>query len=1003
MNLKKFTVGASAVAISCALMTTAPAWAQQAGESDSSWKDDASGQSDVAGAANSAEGEGQAIVVTGSRIGRRDLDTAAPVAVVQSEEFKLSGTVNVEQVTNTLPQVLPGTSSFSNNPGGGVATLDLRGLGANRTLVLVNDRRWMFFDTAQTVDLNTIPSFLIDSVDVVTGGASAVYGSDALGGVVNFRLRKDIDGLEVGGGYNITERGDGARYNVYGALGGEFADGRGHATVFAEYFRRKGFYAAARDFTSSVYGGEATGQPFGPSGSSTVPFGRINTPNDAIVQQIDLNGDGDTSDAGETLRQNIGSGTLIDDAVFLTPGAASARNGELYNFGPDNYLQVPQERYLIGGYANYEIGDGHEAYAEVTFVNNRVATELAATPVTGTFNINIDAVAPFLNAATLAAFRQVDANETAANAQRAANGLGPLYSGASAAANAPGVISTFIQRRVNETGHRQSLDERNAYRVLGGIRGSITDNFKYDVYYMFARTRNSNIQNGNISRSAFQAGLDGSAAPINIFGEGTLTGAMVDQISIAAQNADFSTLQIVNGAVSGTLGNLGWGGDDIGFAAGVEYRKLASRFIPDTALSSGDVIGFNAGDPTSGSYDVREVFAELRLPIVARRPLAYKLEFNGAARYSDYSLGAVGGVWTYALGGEYAPVRDITFRGQYQRAVRAPNVGELFGGQAVGFPAATDPCSTSAAAADPVIRDLCIATGVPGARVGDPTLQLNSQIQAVFGGNPNLEEEVSDSYTAGVVLRPSFIPGFSATIDWYNIKVKGSIGALGGGLNNTLNLCYNVIQDLTSKYCQAFVGTRNSDGVLDGTNPPAVLNANISELETSGIDIKVDYLADLPFSLVGDDDARLNLSFLGTYLTKADITPVSELPDQVNHCAGKFGALVCGNPRPKFRWTSRASLIDGPITMSVRWRHLGPVGDDDPDTDYYVERIPSYDVFDLSFGFDVNETLTLSAGVNNLFDKMPTLLGDNAEQSNTYPSTYDLLGRDYFISARMKF
>ena len=962
---------------------------------------------------------GNEVVITGSRIPRRDLESAAPIAVIQDEEFKLSGTVNVENVINTLPQVIPGTTAFSNNPGGGVATLNLRGLGSTRNLVLVNGRRYVFFDTSQRVDLNTIPSFLIDSVDVVTGGASAVYGSDAIAGVVNFRLRQDLVGVEAGGQYSITERGDGARYNAYLALGTELGDGRGHATVFAEYYNRKPIFQGARGFSSTTLGDDGAGG-LTPAGSSTLPQGRFNTNGTALVRRaVDLNGNGNTDDPGDSpaVFANLGAGGVFDDAVFDIAGVARPRAGDLYNFAPVNYLQVPQERYLVGGYGEYELFDGgHKAYTEVTFINNRVPNELAATPVTGTFNINIAAVSPFLNAAAIADLQRIDANEAAINAARAASDalnagnpnyqpLGPLYTGQNAPANGAGVISTFVQRRVTEVGSRNSLDERNAFRLLVGVTGPVFGNFNYDAYYSYARTRNANVQSGNVSRSAFQAGLDGSAPAINIFGPRTLTPSQVGQISILAQNGDVSTLQVANASLSGGLFNLGFGADDVGIAVGGEYRKTASQFIPDTALSSGDVIGFNGGNPTQGSYNVKEAFAELRIPISANRPGLELLELNGAVRYSDYSLGAVGGVTTYAGGIQYAPIRDITFRGQYQKAIRAPNVGELFGGQAQNFPTATDPCAQAIAATNPTLRALCLATGVSAGAVGTKGLQLNTQIEDVEGGNPNLQEERSESYTAGVVIRPRFLPGFALTADYFNIKVDGYIATLGGGLNNTLDLCYNQLQDINSIYCQAVSAARNrsAGGVLDGTNPTQVLNANLGFLKVSGVDLGASYNTRIPFSLLTDTgEQRLNLFFQGTYTEKNDTQSVPGLPGTLIECAGRFGN-DCGDPTPKYKWTSRASFIDGPLTTSVRWRHLSSARDDSDTQVFSVERLNAYNLIDLSFAADLTDAFSLAIGVNNLFDKTPQLIGDNQQQANTYPSTYDVLGRDFFASAKVRF
>ena len=938
-----------------------PAYAQDAASNDATNQEQSVQVADPAArAAEEPSSDATDIVVTGSRIVRRDLETAAPVAVIQDEEFKLSGSVNVESVLNSLPQVVPGATGFSNNPGGGVATLNLRGIGSTRTLVLVNGRRWMFYDTSQRVDLNTIPSFLLDSVDVVTGGASAVYGSDAIAGVVNFRLRNDLQGVEVGGQYSITGRGDGARYNTYIAIGGDLGD-RGHATVYGEYYKRGSVFQGDRGFSTVTQGDDGAGG-FAPGGSGTLPQGRL------IYA-----GNGNRVGTDFANNRNV---------VFTAPGDFRPRVGsDLYNYAPANYLMVPQERYLIGGYADYDVGNGHTIYAETAFVNNRVANELAATPVTGTVNVRLASVAAFLGASELAQLQQLDATETVGQND--------------------GIVRLDVRRRTTETGSRNSLDERNAFRLLAGVKGPVIRDFTYDLYYSYARTRNANVQAGNISRSAFQRGLDGTDPAINIFGPNTLTPAMVNQISILAQNGESSILQVVNGSISGSLFNLGMGADDVGIAFGAEYRKMRSEFIPDTALSSGDVIGFNAGLPTKGDYDVREGFAEIRVPIAARAPFAYKLELNAAARYSDYSLKNVGGVWTYALGAEYAPVKDITIRGQYQRAVRAPNVGELFGGRSNGFPTATDPCSDLTPGANPTLEALCIATGVPALQIGQDLSNGNTQFEGIFGGNPDLQQEVSDSYTAGVVFRPTFLPGFSATVDYFHITVKGAVGTFGGGFANALDLCYNKIQDINSSLCQVFIGSRNSLGELDG-NPPLFINANTGKIEAEGVDLQMDYTTRLPFSLIGSKPAKLNLSFLGTYTKKSDFTAVQEFPDEITECAGKFGNL-CGQPTPKYKWTSRASLITGPLTTSFRWRHLSSVRDDDDGTDYTVEKIPAYNLYDLTFAFDATEKLSLSVGVNNLFDKKPKIIGDNQEQANTFPSTYDVLGRDFFVSARIAF
>ncbi len=949
-------------------------------------------------AATAAE-EGDSIVVTGSRIARRDLTSTSPVAVVAQEEFALSGTVNVEQVINTLPQVVPGAGSFSNNPGGGVATLNLRGLGSQRNLILVNGRRYIFFDASQRVDVNTIPSFLLDSVDVVTGGASAVYGSDALAGVINFRLRDDLDGMIAGGQYSITGEGDGKRYNAYVAIGTPFADDRGHITAYAEYYNRGSIGQGDRDFSRFARADGATGLVSG--GSAGVPQGRIIAVGSA---------------ANPTATIGAGTNYIGSGAFFATPGTSRPYAGapDSYNYAPANFLMVPQERWTVGAYGDYEVTEGVNFYTEVTFVNNRVENELAATPIGQNVDVNIAAISRYLSAADLAQVTTIAARQQAAVTAAATPGCAPVTVtnptgicanpfGAFTAgtgqfgALAPGFARLNINTRTVQITNRNSSDDRNAFRVLGGVKGNITDSLTYDAYYMFARTRNANIQEGNVSRSAFTR-LVGNGT-CNPFGLNQYSDACISGISILAQNNEISELQVATASISGPIFSTPWSSDAIAFAAGVEWRSMSGEFIPDTALQTGDVVGFNAGQSTAGKYSAKEVFGELNIPLISDS-FVHRLELNGAARYSDYSLDNVGGVWAYAAGGRLAPIQDVEFRGQYQRAVRAPNVSELFGGASVGFPPATDPCALPTAASNSTIRAVCVATGVPSASVGQAFIQPNSQIQGAFGGNPNLEEEVSDTWTAGVVLRPSFIPRLNIAVDWYKIKIDQAVATAGGGVAGILNLCYNVIQDANSPVCGLI--SRDSQGIISG--PPFIVsagNANLSSLKTEGVDVQVDYSQPLNFSIMGAGDSRLNFFFLATYTKENSYQATVGVGDPVE-CAGRFG-LQCGNPTPEWKWSSRLSWVDGPMTTSLRWRHVGAVNDDDDTTAFIVDKLSSYDLFDLSASWTATDNFTFNVGVNNLFNKLPTVIGSNQEQANTYPGVYDVLGRDFFVSAQFRF
>lgn len=930
---------------------------------------------------------GGEVVVTGSRIARRDLVSASPVTIVNQEEFKLSGAVNVESVMNTLPQVVPGSTGFSNNPGGGVSTLDLRGIGPARTMVLVNNRRYMFYDTSQVVDINTIPAFLLSGVEVVTGGASAVYGSDALSGVVNFKLRTDVQGIEVGSQYNLTERGDGRRWDTNVAIGSDFADGRGHITAYGEYYKRDAIFQGARSFSQRALGdGTVNGAPgLVPLGSPSVPNGRfyVNPTTTTIGGVAYARGAGSLS-ANSTLGQ-----------YYTGPNTSRPfTTADYYNYAPDNYLQVPQQRWLTGAYANYEINEHFNPYLEVAFVNNRVDNELAPTPIGGTFGIRTNN--PYLSAADAQSIAAIDAQETAIDAARVAAGLTATY-------NNPGIVNVALASRTNAISSRRAVDDRNAYRALIGMTGELTKGLTYDAYYSYARTRNGQVQYGNISRSAFATEL--LANRLNIFGPGQISAEAAQAIGITTQNTDISELQVAQASVSGNVFDFGLGGGAVAFSLGGEYRKVASQFIPDQALSSGDVVGFNGGDPTQGGYDVKEVFGELLVPILGNRPFFEKLELHGAGRYSDYSLGAVGGVWTYSGDVTWSPIRDITFRGSYSRAVRAPNVAELFGGQSNGFPGATDPCATAGAQNNATLVALCTATGVPANAIGTGRgLQPADQIEGLFGGNANLQEEVSDTYSFGAVIQPRFLPGFNLTVDYFNIKVDNVITSLGGGVGGILNLCYNVIQDANSIYCQAI--SRNADGTIQNPTFVTATNANAASLRTSGIDLQADYTQQLGFGMFGNE-TKLNAFFQGTWTEKNEFAPVAGL--KPNYCAGNFGVNYCGVPQPTFKWTSRLSLIDGPLTSSLRWRHLSGVKADSIENDgtdaadLAVPRLRAKDYLDLAFSFDLTDQYNLSFGVNNIGDVKPQLIGSDQQQANTYPGVYDVLGRDYYVAVRFRF
>ena len=421
--------------------------------------------------AQTAGAEIEQIVVTGSRIARPEAETTSPMAVIGSEQIALQGTQNIENILNVMPQVVATTTSASNNPGGGVATVNLRGLGSQRTLVLVDGRRYVSYDVNQVVDLNTIPASLIERIDVVTGGRSAVYGSDAIAGVVNFVMKDNFEGVEFNTAGRVTGRGDGQAYGGDMTIGGNFADGKGNAVLFASYYTRDGIFAGERGFSTFAESDDGDGGTF-QGGSASVPGTRFVNP------------------AG-------GANSIFNQDGTVRAFRASGSPNDLYNFAPVNYIQVPQDRYLIYGKATYEVNEWFNPYVEGQFINNKVPTQLAPTPIgnstTGVSSrggLQAHVYSPYVSAATRAAWQAVDAGAVSANNPVVNDGY---------------VTITSFGRRMAEMGPRISGDNRNAYRVLWGTEGSFATDWNYDLFYQYSQTQNSNRQEGNIAISRFLA------------------------------------------------------------------------------------------------------------------------------------------------------------------------------------------------------------------------------------------------------------------------------------------------------------------------------------------------------------------------------------------------------------------------------------------------------------------------------------------------------------------
>jgi len=935
------------------------------------------------------------IVVTGSRIAKKDFISNSPVATVSAIQFERTGAINTENLLNTLPQTVPGLDRTSNNPGNGTATVDLRGLGANRTLVLVNGRRAMVNGAGGVVDINTIAPSMIENVEVLTGGASSVYGSDAVSGVVNFILKDDFEGVEANLGYTITEQGDAETLNASVTMGANTADGRGNATISLGYTDRSALFQGDRDFSQTALFDNADNTGLEPGGSSGVP--------------------GTSIFAGGLGGFSPSFGVVFEGAGVAHPFVTSGDVNDFYNYAPVNFLQLPQERFTIGTSANYEINDHAEVYIEGRFANNTVSSQLAPTPIfqTPANGFSLDGN-PFIDAAT----QQVLSDAIGDGVDTDGDGIDDT-------------ASALLRRRLVEVGPRFNSDSRNTFQLLTGIKGDLVGDWDYDISYSEGRTQSSTFQDGNVNRGRFDQALlladadgDGNVdvgpggtvtcadpasngatigcSPLNLFGPGNISADAAAFLRTAASTTDETIQRVAQVNLTGELGGFSFTEDAIGVALGGEYIENRFVFRPSQDVAASTIAGFNGAPALQGDYGVYSAYAEASVPLLSGLPFAESVTLDIAGRVSDFST--VGTEYNYKVGGDWAVNDQLRFRGNYNTAVRAPNIGELFAPPSENFPGAQDPCSAAFAsqfgAIDATAVAICQANGAPANVIGTPALDTAAgQVRAIGGGNSDLQVEEAETITFGAVLTPDFVDGLSISVDYFDIGIESAIGAVGAG--TILANCFITpeTRGADSPFCQAV--NRRADGTIDFVQTAA---ANIAQEDVNGIDIAATYTLDT--SDFGLDVGDLSLNYLGTITFENSSQATADAP--VVDRAGHFGSIV-GEPDPTYRHRMTANLAKGDWSGQLSWELIGSVdngatidGDFTPPGNF-VDEIGTFHYFDLSFTKDFGEHLSLTFGANNVFDKNPPVIGDNDEQANTFPATYDVFGRTFFSSARVRF
>ena len=918
----------------------------------------------------------ETVIVTGSRIPQQGLYAPSPVTAVGQQELKFEGTVGVETLLNNLPAVFAAQTSGVSNAASGTATVNLRDLGAVRTLVLVNGTRLMPGDPLTPApDLNTIPAALVDHIEVLTGGASAVYGSDAMAGVVNFVMRKDFEGIEVDGqtgiaqadntnatyrrliaapGYQEPKEGIWDGGNVTGTiiLGANTDNGKGNVTAYIGSENTEAVFAGARDFGACTFG--AAGNGHACAGSSN--YNRWISLDNTTAKQ--------PSGFFET-----GTGAAGTGAFVPFTGAASQE----FNFGALNYLQRPDTRYTGGFFAHYEVNKELDVYASFMFTDDYTIAQIAPSGLflgTGTINgadVEVNCNNPLLTAneaAALCGEIVPTAIYTPASAgpppvaavtlfgkYGAAGPFGHGYDlGSNGAANAtPGQALLEIGRRDLEGGDRLNNLRHTSYRSQIGARGDLGDGWAYDVYAQYGFTSFDENYQGEFSKSRTQAALEvdpntgkcyaaepntlgvvtsPQCVPLDIFnGIGSITPSMLKYVEATGFQEGYTEEQIVSGSLTGDLGQYGakspWANSGLAVSFGSEYRaEYLQDLVSDSfALGSPPVTdlygqgGATPNRPRSG-FNVVEGFSELKLPLIQEKPFAEDLSFNAGYRYSSYST--AGSVSAYKYGLEYQPIDDFRLRASYERAVRAPNVLELYSPLNVGLFSGQDPCATSSTGQCASVPNH--NTGVNGL-LGCPASQCNQQT----GGSLALKPEIGDTRTIGVVFTPSFFDGFTATVDYFNIDVSHAISTIGSTI--TLAQCFSPTASASAIAFFCPLVHRNVNGQLYGGGFVTNTNSNTGFRHTKGFDFESNYNFDFNSWDMTRGWGSMQFAFVGTWLQELEVEPLLQLPSLGHYdCAGLFG-VTCGTPLPKWRHRMRVTWASPwDVDFSANWRYLSGVG-----------------------------------------------------------------------------
>ncbi|MFS0774391.1 TonB-dependent receptor plug domain-containing protein [Sphingomonas sp. 1P08PE] len=934
------------------------------------------------------------IVVTGSRIRRPDFDTPSPVVTVDAATLRQSGQTNLTNVLVGIPALQNSENSLDNSGssagvgGAGLNLLNLRNLGTERTLVLIDGRRQVAsVPGSQAVDINTIPADLVERIDVLTGGASAIYGADAVTGVVNFVMKRDFEGLTARAQAGISTRGDAGQRLLSVTAGRNFADGRGNVALAYEFGSESRLESRDRSY---LRGTQAVGffvNPDDPRGLDDgvpdyIPLnnvryfdsaraGGIDVDFDAVPDFISIGGRAVPFDPGRfvpTAFQQGGSGTLLSDYA--------------------NDLQPDNRRHIVNAMARFAFSPAVEVFVEGKYANTRSFT--LGQP-SFDFALLLPADNPYLP-----------------------SGL-PV--------SADGVL---LNRDNFDIGQRGSTITRETFRGVTGLRGELGPNARYELSYTFGQTDVTNRYVNDLFNDRYFAALDtvrlpsgqitcrvnvdpnwtpdqpfnpnrvfapttfrpGECVPFNPFGEGQASPAALDFVRADTTNRARLRQNVVSGSLSGDFGQIfTLPGGPVGFALGAEYRKEESRFTPDALSAQGLTFGNRLG-ATRGSFDVKEVFGELSAPLLSDLPFAHRLTVGAALRLSDYST--IGRTTAWKVDGSWAPVRDLTFNGTYSVSVRAPNISELFGASSQTFAFIADPCNNNEIQNGTQFRAANCRTLLTGLGVANPATYLDTRstsLPGFQGGNAALQEEEAKTWTAGAVIQPRFIPGLLVRADWYDTRIEGAINTVTA--RELAELCVDQ-PTLQNQFCSAITRTATTVGTTRPGNITSFLVTpqNVARFSTAGLDVNISY--QLRTASAGDFALRV----VGNYLDKLEFigSPGADITNRRQENAFRAPKFQVS---PSLTWSlDGVSLGYSLLWMDKTLRNSNQINDNNPDrTAPEYKFIKPLALHNLNFSIQANERFQFFGGVTNVFDQKPDLGNQNYFQQ--------LVGRYVFAGARI--